>query len=66
MELVIIDSAAPGDHNSLDRKEAYWMHQLKTLNFMGFGGLNTRNDLLRADRASCACRYCKKDRTPGV
>ena len=65
MELTIIDSVAPGNHSLLDHKEEFWMYQLKTLDFMGWGGLNRRDDLVRQDRSLCDCSYCKRRRTPG-
>ena len=64
MVLTVIDTVAPGNHDQLDRKEEFWMHQLRTLDYMGWGGLNRRDDLVRKDRSSCDCRYCKR-RGPG-
>ena len=48
MELVIINAVDPGDHAGLDRKEEFWIYQLKTLDTMGWGGLNNRDELLRS------------------
>ena len=56
--LIVIDSVAPGNHKALDEKEAKWIHQLKTMDNMGFGGMNLREDLLRGTRKSCTCGYC--------
>ena len=58
MQLIIIDSVAPGNHKELDEKEAKWMYQLKTMDEMGFGGLNIREELLRGTRMACTCGYC--------
>ena len=59
LQLIVIDNVAPGDHKALDEKEAKWIHQLKTMDDMGFGGLNLREDLLRETRRSCTCGYCE-------
>ena len=58
LRLIVIDSVKPGNHKDLDEKEAKWIHQLKTMDEMGFGGLNLREDLLRNTRRSCTCGYC--------
>ena len=58
MQLVIIDSVAPGNHKELDEKEARWIQQLKTMEDMGHGGLNIREELTRGTRRSCTCGYC--------
>ena len=59
LQLVIIDSVAPGNHKDLDAKEARWIHQLKTMEDMRLGGLNVREDLLRETRRNCTCGYCQ-------
>ena len=46
LQLIVIDSVTPGDHKSLDEKEAKWIHQLKTMDDMGIAGLKLREDLL--------------------
>ena len=58
LQLIVIDSVAPGNHKGLDEKEAKWIHQLKTMDDMGFGGMNLREDLLRETRRSCTCGFC--------
>ena len=58
LQLIVIDSVAPGNHKELDKKEAKWIHQLKTMEDMGLGGMNIREDLLRVTRKSCTCGYC--------
>ena len=58
LQLIVIDSVAPGNHKELDEKEARWIHQLKTMEEMGFGGLNLREDLLRGTRRNCTCGFC--------
>ena len=60
MVLTIIDSVKPGEHQQLDEKEVFWMHKLKTIDEMGCGGLNERNDLMRKDRVYCNCWFCTK------
>ena len=35
LQLIMIDSVAPGNHKELDKKEAKWIHQLKTMEDMG-------------------------------
>ena len=60
MEITIIDCAPPGNHALLDHKEEFWMYQLKSLEEMGYDGLNKRDDLRRQDRESCNCKYCKR------
>ena len=50
MEIVIIDSVQPGNHDLLDQKEAEWIHRLRTMDIMGQGGLNIRDDLKRTNR----------------
>ena len=60
LQLIVIDSVAPGNHKELDEKEARWIHQLKTMGEMGFGGMNIREDLLRGTRKNCTCGYCWK------
>ena len=66
MELVIIDTVEPGDHALLDQKEEAWIYQLKSLDSMGYGGLNSRDEMQRSmkDRArlSCCCTTCKNVR----
>ena len=57
LQLIIIDSVKPGNHEALDKKEAKWIHQLKTMDDMGFGGMNLREDLLRNSRKLCTCGY---------
>ena len=59
MEVVIIDSVEPGNHPLLDQKEEEWIHKLKTMDYMGQGGLNIRDDLKRSSRANCKCKFCK-------
>ena len=59
MQIVIIDSVARGNHDLLDHKEAFWIYQLRSLEEMGVGGLNRRDDLVRRDRTTCNCRCCK-------
>ena len=59
LQLTIIDSVAPGNHKLLDEKEAKWIHQLKTMADMGFGGMNLREDLLRKQRRTCTCGFCE-------
>ena len=44
MEIVIIDSVQPGNHGLLDQKEEEWIHRLRTMDIMGQGGLNIRDD----------------------
>ena len=74
MVLTIIDTVEPGNHVELDRKEEAWIYRLKTLDTMGHGGLNSRDELSRnnKDRArlACTCITCSevrgvKRRTPG-
>ena len=74
MVLTIIDTVEPGNHVELDRKEEAWIYRLKTLDTMGHGGLNSRDELSRnnKDRArlACTCTTCSevrgvKRRTPG-
>ena len=60
MEIVIIDSVQPGNHDLLDRKEEEWIHRLRTMDNMGQGGLNIRDDLKRSNRGKCKCNFCKK------
>ena len=60
MEIVIIDSVQPGNHDLLDRKEEEWIHRLRTMDNMGQGGLNIRDDLKRSNRGKCKCKFCKK------
>ena len=47
MQITIIDSTAPGNHASLDYKEEFWISQLRTMDTMGYGGLNRREELER-------------------
>ena len=47
MQLTIIDSVAPGNHDSLDYKEEFWISQLRTMDTMGYGGLNRREEIER-------------------
>ena len=47
MKLTIIDSVAPGNHTALDRKEEFWINMLRTMDTMGYGGLNRREELER-------------------
>ena len=47
MKLTIIDSVAPGNHTALDRKEEFWISMLRTMDTMGYGGLNRREELER-------------------
>ena len=65
MEITIIDSVAPGNHDQLDFKEEFWIYQLRTMDTMGFGGLNRREETERGSRESCSCRYCKGGRRGG-
>ena len=65
MEITIIDSVAPGNHDQLDFKEEFWIYQLRTMDTMGFGGLNRREETDRGSRESCSCRYCKGGRRGG-
>ena len=60
MEVVIIDSVQPGNHDHLDRKEEDWIHRLRTVDNMGQGGLNIRDNLKRNNRGKCKCNVCKK------
>ena len=60
MEIVIIDSVQPGNHDLLDQKEEEWIHRLRTMDIMGQGGLNIRDDLKRTNRGKCKCKFCKK------
>ena len=57
MELVIIDTVEPGDHVLLDQKEEAWIYQLKSLDCMERGGLNSRDEMQRSmkDRARLSC-----------
>ena len=63
MELVIIDTVEPVDHALPDQKEEAWIYQLKSLGSMGYGGVNSRDEMQRSmkDRArlSCCCTTCK-------
>ena len=59
MEIVIIDSVQPGNHQLLDQKEEEWIHNLRTMDYMGQGGLNIRDDLKRSNRGNCKCNFCK-------
>ena len=59
MEVVIIDSVQPGNHELLDQKEEEWIHRLRTMDYMGQGGLNIRDDLRRSSRSNCKCKFCK-------
>ena len=74
MVLTIIDTVQHGDHTELDRKEEAWIYRLKTLDTMGNGGLNSRDELARSNsdraRLSCSCNTCTnargvKRRAPG-
>ena len=58
LQITIIDSVKPGNHKNLDEKEAKWIYQLKTMDDMGFGGLNIREELSRGTRRTCTCGYC--------
>ena len=60
MEVVIIDSVEPGNHSLLDQKEEEWIQRLKTMDNMGQGGLNLRDELKRNNGASCKCKFCKR------
>ena len=60
MEIVIIDSVQPGNHDLLDQKEEEWIHRLRTMDIMGQGGLNIRDDLKRTTRGKCKCKFCNK------
>ena len=60
MEVVIIDSVEPGNHSLLDQKEEEWIQRLKTMDNMGQGGLNKRDELKRNNGASCKCKFCKR------
>ena len=70
MDIVVIDSVEPGDHEGLDRKEEYWIYQLKTLDTMGHGGLNNRDELVRKQRDKarlyCSCISCRSKNVRGV
>ena len=39
IEVVIIDSVQPVNHDLLDQKEEEWIHGLRTMEYMGQGGL---------------------------
>ena len=66
LQITIIDSVKPGNHALLDQKEERWMYNLRALDFMGYGGLNKRDDLDR-NRERCNCKFCKtnQNRTVG-
>ena len=59
-EVVIIFSVQAGNHNLLDKKEEEWIHRMRTMDYMGHGGLNIRDDLKRSNRGKCKCKFCKK------
>ena len=59
LQITIIDSVKPGNHKDLDEKEAKWIYQLRTMDDMGFGGLNIREELSRGTRKTCTCGYCE-------
>ena len=63
MEVVIIDSVEPGNHSLLDQKEEEWIQRLKTMENMGQGGLNLRDELKRNNGASCKCKFCKRKKS---
>ena len=60
MEIVIIDSVQPGNHDLLDQKEEEWMHRLRTMDIMCQGGLNICDDLKRTNRGKCKCKFLQK------
>ena len=64
--LTIIDTVETGNHIELDKKEEAWIYRLKTLDSMGHGGLNSRDELARnnKDRArlACTCITCSNMR----
>ena len=66
MMLTIIDTVEPGNHSELDKKEEAWIYRLKTLDTMGHGGLNSRDELARSNtdraRLSCSCVSCNSAR----
>ena len=47
MHIMIIYSVAPVNHAALDRKEEFWISILRTMDTMGYGGLNRREELER-------------------
>ena len=57
--ITIIDSVEPGNHSLLDRKEEEWIHRLKTMDHMGMGGMNVRDDIKRNTNIKCKCKFCK-------
>ena len=59
LEITIIESVQPGNHPLLDQKEEEWIHRLKTMDYMGLGGMNIRDDIKRNSRGQCKCKFCK-------
>ena len=47
MQITIIESVAPGNYSALDYKEEFWISMLRTMDTMGYGGLNRREELER-------------------
>ena len=64
--MTTIDTVEPGNHSELDKKEEAWIYRLKTLDTMGHGGLNSRDELARSNtdraRLSCSCVSCNSAR----
>ena len=50
MQIMIIDSVAPGNHSALDYKEVFWISMLRKMDTMGYGGLNRREELERGSK----------------
>ena len=63
LEITIIDSVEPGNHPLLDQKEEEWIHKLKTMDYMGQGGMNIRDDIKRNTRSQCKCKFCKSKKS---
>ena len=47
MQITIIDLVATGNHSALNYKEEFWISMLRTMDTMGYGGLNLREELER-------------------
>ena len=56
LEIVIIDSVQPGNHQLLDKKEEEWIHRLRSMDHMEQGGMNLRDDLKRNTKGKC--KFC--------
>jgi hypothetical protein len=54
LEIVLVDSVQPGNHELLDRTEEELIHRLRR---MEHGGMNIRDDLKRK-KGKCKCKCC--------